>query len=459
MADAPPSTRQTHRPSLDGQLNAAILAFAPRYMTEQLERVALECDQRLERRLLPQLLALLREIDQERELFEEQKQDAARYLREQLNLLRFDAAAVDDAVGQLHTVAPRHLTRLPTAASLALPVSTLPSPSIPGTAASSYDAVATPDADAGGKSTPGTSSRYAQGSVSRDDSSTPVTNLDNDFNSQAQFQALKESVTTLCAAKRPKITANSEIDAPSKRPKTDNDKKTPGATQPQVERQVAFPNLVTGGRKGYFVVRCDYCNPGIFTEPPLVYNRALRHFQKHPEATLPQEELTNDIIFERYASRVDGAEMVSKYWIREHLGTTPHTFVPAGFSKRAAREDDTDSTVEGVHEMDDASSTLPKMRDKLCSRLSDREEEDRPHRARRNVPRPDYAEMVANKDPWNAPDSEPERTFKAVNRARSTSTKSRLDICLSRGQEGLHLGEIIENCSPLGQWKMIVAAI
>lgn len=55
------------------------------------------------------------------------------------------------------------------------------------------------------------------------------------------------------------------------------------------------------GRKGFFVVRCDFCESGFFTEPPLLYNRALKHFQKHGEAILDGEELTNEFIFKKFA--------------------------------------------------------------------------------------------------------------------------------------------------------------
>lgn len=50
---------------------------------------------------------------------------------------------------------------------------------------------------------------------------------------------------------------------------------------------------------------------------------------------------------------------------------------------------------------DDFSPPFPKLREPARSRQSDRGEEcEKPRRGRRNVPRPDYAEMVANKDPW-----------------------------------------------------------
>ncbi|KAI8945722.1 hypothetical protein F4801DRAFT_593912 [Xylaria longipes] len=419
MAGSPPSTQRTRRRFLDVQFNAALLDFAPKYMKNQLEQLAHECDQRLERQLLPRLHAILCEIDQERDAFEEQKRDAVSRLREHLSLLPLDAAVVDDAVGQLHAVAPRHLGVLPTASSLALPAFDSASLSTPSTSASSDGAFGTPDEDtssqapASPRSTPETLSHAAQDSIAQTRPWTPPTKSPT-VESEVQAQVLAESSTVPCGPKRPKVDHQNESDVSSKRQRTANEK-APGAVQPQIERRVAFPNLMTGEcifrhaeRKGFFVVRCDYCKPGFFTEPPLRYNRALKHFQKHTEAISDEKELTNEYIFENFAFQVDGDEMASKYWIREHLGETPHTFVPVGSSGDTSQADDTEDTVRIHQEIEDAfSPPFPKLRESLRSRQSDREvEHEKPHRARRNVPRPDYAEMVANKDPWNTPEIE-----------------------------------------------------
>ncbi|KAI0454172.1 hypothetical protein F5B21DRAFT_476870 [Xylaria acuta] len=438
MAGPPPSTQRTHRRFLDVQFNAALLDFAPKYMKNQLELLAHECDQRLERQLLPRLHAILREIDQERDAFEEQKRDAARRLREHLSLLPLEAAVVNDALGQLHAVTPRHLALLPTASSLTIPALESADVSAPSTSASSDGAFGTPDEDTSSQapvspgSTPETSSHAVQDSVTQAKPWAPPTKSST-LESEVQAQVLAESSTVACSPKRPKVDCQNESDVSSKRQRTASEK-APGVVQPLIERRVAFPNLMTGEcifrhaeRKGFFVVRCDYCKPGFFTEPPLRYNRALKHFQKHDEVISDEEELTNEYIFENFAFQVDGDEMASKYWIREHLGEMPHTFVPVGSSGDTSQVDDTEDMARRHQEIEDAfSPPFPKLRESLRSRQSDHEaEHEKPRRARRNVPRPDYAEMVANKDPWNASEMEIEKTFKAVNTTRSTTSSKR----------------------------------
>ncbi|KAI0186248.1 hypothetical protein EV127DRAFT_175526 [Xylaria flabelliformis] len=439
MAGPPLSTHRTHRRFLE-QFDAALLDYAPKYMKEQLEQLARECDQRLERQLLPRLHALLREIDQERDAFEQHKWDAARRLREHLTLLPLDAAVVEDAVAQLHTVNPRRLARLPTASSLALPTFDSASVSPPSTSASSENAFGTPDEDSCSQapispgSTPETLSEAAHELITEAQPWTPPTKSPTREN-EVQAQVLAESSTVPCGLKRPKVDREDEGDVLSKRQRTTNEK-TPGVVQPQVERRVAFPNLKINEcifrhaeRKGFFVVRCNFCKPGYFTMPPLLYNRALKHFQKHDEA-IPggSREMTNEYIFEKFAIQVDGDEMASKYWIQEHLGDMPHTFVPVGSSGGTFHAEDMEETLCEDQEIEYAFSTpTPKFQESLRGRQSDREaEHEKPRRARRNVPRPDYAEMVANKDPWNASETETEKTSKPVNTTRSTSRKRRL---------------------------------
>lgn len=67
-----------------------------------------------------------------------------------------------------------------------------------------------------------------------------------------------------------------------------------------------------------------------------------------------------------------------------------------------------DDTVQKQQEVeDDFFPPFPNMRESIRSRPSDHvEDQEKPRRRLRNVPRPDYAEMVANKDPWNAPEME-----------------------------------------------------
>jgi hypothetical protein len=225
MASTPSSTQRTNRSVLDTQLNTALLNFAPKYMKDQLERLAQACDRRLERELLPQLQAILRDIDQERDVFEEHKRDAARDLRDHLKLLRFDAAAIEDAIGQLHAVAPRYFAVLPSASSLALPVSASASLSAPSTAASSDRTFDTPDADtlsqtvATPASTPEISSHNAQYSTTQAGPSTPTTKPLS-LDSQVQAQVIAESSAVPCRSKRPRFDVRKESDTPSKRQRT-----------------------------------------------------------------------------------------------------------------------------------------------------------------------------------------------------------------------------------------------
>ncbi|KAI1111495.1 hypothetical protein F5Y14DRAFT_443264 [Nemania sp. NC0429] len=419
MADTPSSTQRTPRRLPDAPLNAALLDFAPRYMRDQLKRLARECDQRLERELLPRLHAILREIDHERDVFEAHKQEAARDLRDHLNLLRLDSVAAEDAIRQLQAVTPRYLTIIPSASSLTLPVPASDSLSARSMAATSDNAFAstfnTPEADTGSQDaslrtwTPETLDHGAQHSATPEKPPS--------LESQVQAQVIAESSVVPWSPKRPNADVRKEGEASAKRQRTANEHDDSEAAAPKIERRVAFPNLMTGEcifrhvrRKGFFVVRCDYCDPGFFTEPPLLYNRALKHFQKHREAISHGEELTNELIFEKFACQVDGEDMASKYWIKEHLGSTPHTFGPLGPSTDAPEADDSEDIGRRQEDIEeDISSPSRKLRESLRSRQSDGgDEHEKPRRTRRNVPRPDYAEMVAFKGLWSAPETEAE---------------------------------------------------
>ncbi|KAJ8109236.1 hypothetical protein ONZ43_g6189 [Nemania bipapillata] len=375
MASTPSSTQRTNRPVLDAQLNAALLDFAPKYMRDQLERLAQACDQRLEREVLPRLLAVLRDIDHERDAFEEHRRSAARDLRTHLNLLRFDAGAIDDAIGQLHAVSPRYFTILPSAASLSLPVSALASLSAPSTAASSDPAIDTLHANTAGQtiatpaSTPEIPSHNAQYSATGAGPSTPSAKSLG-LDSRARAQTIDKSFVVPCSPKRSRIDPGKEIDTPSKRQRTADENGVVEATQSKIERRVAFPNLKTG---------------------------------------------------------VDGGEMASKYWIREHLGAIPHTFIPTGSSRSTTQADEADDIVRKHQEIEeDFSPPLPKLRGSLPNLQSDGEEEHKKlRRTRRNISRPDYAEIVANKDPWNAPEIETDRMTKTGSITRSTASSKR----------------------------------
>ncbi|KAI1275958.1 hypothetical protein F5Y07DRAFT_400012 [Xylaria sp. FL0933] len=432
----------TPRRSLDVQLNAALLDFAPKYMKDQLQQLARECDQRLERELLPQLHGILRQIDQQRDAFEERKQEAAHDLRHQLNLLGLNAAAVEDAIGQLHAVTPRWLALFPSASSLALPVAVSSSApalaplSTPSTATFSDGILGdTPSLDTGTHapaspvSTPATSNHGAQGSPPQSKPSESPLNSQS-FSHQVQSPTITENSSIPCCSKRAGADHPAENDVAYKRQRTTHEQISSGVVQKdEIKERVAFPNLITGecifrhaNKKGFFVIRCVYCEPGIFTEPPLKYNRALKHFQQHT----PEEDLTNESIFERYALQVDGDELASKYWIREHLGVEPHTFIPAGLGRRTSQAGRTEDTIGRCEETGGGFTYSTKLRDSAHSHQSEHEgEHGKPRRSLRNTPRHDYAELIA---PWTIPELDVETASKKVKVTRpiAASTKRRV---------------------------------
>ncbi|KAI1810525.1 hypothetical protein GGS20DRAFT_567119 [Poronia punctata] len=370
-----------------------MLQFALRYMKEKLEQLAHECDQGLEREFIPGLVALLREIDLERHNFEQHKRDAARDLWHQLRRLGSDATAIDDAIDCLYGVTPRYFALLPTASSIIeASLSAHISPSGAADGAAIVDSRVDESAPMPPPSAPTPKPKPAAAAVGRS------------MCDQISRQTAEKHVATCSNTKRPVTEDPGHYGAgPQKRQKAVDEKKempkdagTETETETETERRVAFPNLITGEcifrhaeRRGYFVIRCDLCKPGIFTEPPLLYNRALKHFHNHCGTGL-QDELTNDTIFERFSWQVDGEEMASKYWVREHLGAVPHTFVPTKASW-------TDGSSE--------SSLFPEQRDPTRNHQSGHQM-IQSRRPLRNVPRPDYAEMVANKDPWDVLEAE-----------------------------------------------------
>lgn len=230
MAGTPPSTRQTPRPSLDVQFNAALLDFAPRYMRDQLEQLAHECDQRLEHELLPRLHAALHEIDRERDAFEGQKRQAACQLRDHLVLLRFDAASIDNAVDQLQAVTPQSFSLLPEAmfSELKLSTSTHASLSTPSGVTSLDATFDTVDAHTDSQDaftslpTPGIPGHHVPKSIPQtepQESSAQQPSLDN----QLQAKLLADSSVVSCTLKRPTLDAQYEAAISTKRHRAGNE--------------------------------------------------------------------------------------------------------------------------------------------------------------------------------------------------------------------------------------------
>ncbi|KAI5919602.1 hypothetical protein F4810DRAFT_497383 [Camillea tinctor] len=432
-----------------GKLSSAMSDFALSFVKQELLQLARERDDILGRTYVPKLRALLREVDQEREAFESDKERLVRGLREKLELLQVDVGIIDHVVSQLHPMTPKYLSVIPSASILTI------RPPTP--------VITSPSRDNNYFST-------VLGADTRSSRPSPVTPQQNQLSPDLGTIRHRSPKTELHSSPRaapyvdrpvqPQITAQSPIVTPiatpnpkrprtggktshghssPKRQRTDGRKASQETVRPEIARKIAFPNLETtecifrhSDRKGYFVIRCNRpdCKSGFFSEPPLVYNRAIKHFQKHGETGPNGEELTNDYIFDNFACQIDGYDMASKYWIKEHLGSSPHTFTPGRTPRTKPSHIDIQTILhkqEELEKLDKDFVPAIKARESTSSRESD-DDEPQPEKTRRparNVPRPDYAELVANKDPWNTSDADSERTSLTGKVSRASSVSKR----------------------------------
>ncbi|KAI0015296.1 hypothetical protein F4780DRAFT_91737 [Xylariomycetidae sp. FL0641] len=443
-ADEPPAQQG----SADGKLNSALFGFAESFVKQELLQLSRECDDHLGRDHVPKLRALYREVDKERDAFEHHKERLIRGLREKLQMLQADDATVDAITSPLAAMAPKYLGVIPSASTLAIrpptplmtPVrdnnsyfntvlgsnafSLQPAPPGQGSAPPAIESAPNPRESVGSPGKPLGSPEMSLVSPGVSVASPkPMGSIDG----QVQAQVMAESSMARATPKRPRAQSRpSARSSPAKRPKREGERIKKGKQLPDISRKVAFPNLETGecifrhsARRGFFVIRCDRpeCG-GFFTDPPLVYNRAIKHFQKHGDAGPDNTELTNELIFDRFACQIEGCELASKYWIREHLGSVPHTFEPGKTRRRKSHADTQDSIVKSQE--DDRQFTHS-----AKGESEEELEDETPRRRLRTVPRPDYAEMVANKDPWNASDAESERTSHTTKNSRASSISKR----------------------------------
>ncbi|KAI1490945.1 hypothetical protein F5X96DRAFT_678733 [Biscogniauxia mediterranea] len=434
----------TDHGSPGGKLSSAMSDFALSFVKQELLQLARERDDILGRTHVPKLRALLREVDQEREAFESDKERLVRGLREKLELLQVDVGIIDDVVSQLHPMSPKYLSVIPSASILAIrpPTPVIASPSresnyfstVLGADTQSSRPLAVPPQQSHMSPDMGIQHRSPKTEVH----SSPRAAAYVDRPVQAQITAQSPIATQ--SPKRPRIGGRtSHGHSPPKRQKTDGRKASQETTRPEISRKIAFPNLETtecifrhSDRKGYFVIRCNRpdCKSGFFSEPPLVYNRAIKHFQKHGETGPDGEELTNDYIFDNFACQIEGYDMASKYWIKEHLGASPHTFTPGRTPRAKPSQIDIQTILhkqEELEKLDEDFVPIIKERESTSSRGSDDDEPEpgKTRRPARNVPRPDYAELVANKDPWNTSDADSERTSLTGKVSRASSVSKR----------------------------------
>ncbi|KAL7622632.1 hypothetical protein AAE478_008145 [Parahypoxylon ruwenzoriense] len=416
--EAPPGDNGGHDGKLNS-LNNALSDFASSYVKKELQQLTRERDDALARSHVPKLRALLREVDKERQAFEEDKEKLIQGLRQKLELLQVDTEIIENVITELNPVAPKYLGLIPSASTLTIrPPTPVMSPIrdnyFSTVLSSNVSASAIPPSAQGpdqGISSPANGHRSSPTNITV----SPTTGPGVDH--QVQDQVLSESSIASQAMKRSSIDSKDSDAGGAKRRRVDSVKSTPIRGKTDIFRKIAFPNLETGERifrhserQGFFVIRCDRpnCTTGFFTEPPLTYNRALKHFQIHGEKGPDGGELTNEYIFEKFACEIEGSSMVSKYWIKEHLGPSPHTFAPGKSRSRTTHAEATNPR-KRLDQVNDKNYTpSSKVRAHIISIGSDEESEgEKPRRTPRSVVRPDYAELVANKDPWNSePDSD-----------------------------------------------------
>ncbi|KAI8961304.1 hypothetical protein F5Y11DRAFT_229616 [Daldinia sp. FL1419] len=409
------------------KLNSAISDFTSTYVKKELQQLTRARDDELARSHVPKLRALLREVDKERQAYQQDKDKLILGLRKKLELLEVDPDTIENTISELIPVTPKYLSVIPSASTLTIrPPTPFMSPvrdnyfstvlgadvlsSIPPLASQVHEQAAS-------------ASIKALSSSPTNINVSPTAGLHIDHKIQSQI--LSEAPMTEKAPKR--ISTDGDSITSGKRRRIDHGK-TPSRAQSDIFRKIAFPNLETGERifrhaerQGLFVIRCNRsaCQTGFFTDPPLAYNRALKHFQSHGETGPDGEELSNEYIFENFACEIEGSSLVSKYWIKEHLGPSPHTFVPG--RSRSKNTQTTDSPGVRKSKEDDKNYT-PSSKSRNPTVINETEDEEseteKPRRTPRSVPRPDYAEMVANKDPWNLSDGDSD---KAIPRAMKES--------------------------------------
>ncbi|KAI1204184.1 uncharacterized protein F4807DRAFT_448487 [Annulohypoxylon truncatum] len=400
--------------------NTAISDFASNYVKTELHQLTRERDDALARSHVPKLRALLREVDKERQAFIQDKEKLIRDLRKKLELLEVDPDTIETTITELAAVTPKYLSIIPSASTLTVRP---PTPFLSPVRDDYFSTVLGADTLSGAPPLPsqildkGLDQGIANPVKRRVSSPTNIhvsPNAGPNVDHQIQDQILSESSAANQTPKRAATDGDGNTSA--KRRRVDSGR-TLSRTQSDIFRKIAFPNLETGerifrhvNRSGLFVIRCNRsnCQTGFFTEPPLAYNRALKHFQNHGETGQDGEELTNEYIFENFACEIEGTSMVSKYWIKEHLGPSPHTFVP-GKSRSRTTPADSNATHKRQDE-DNNYTSSSKPHDPVVDDESDEEElqVEKPRRTPRSVARPDYAELVANKDPWNLSDADSE---------------------------------------------------
>ncbi|KAI0836501.1 hypothetical protein F5Y06DRAFT_273633 [Hypoxylon sp. FL0890] len=292
-----------------GKLNNAISDFASSFVKKELQQLTRERDDALARSHVPKLRALLREVDRERQAFEQDKEKLIQGLRKKLELLEVDPDTIETTIAELNPVAPKYLSIIPGASTLTIRP---PTPFMSPVRDNYFTTVLGADLLSGappsasqvlGRGTSNSVKGQCSSPTNINVSPSAGPNMDH----QIQSQILSDNSVVSSTPKRPGADGDGTVSV--KRRRVDGGK-TPSRAQSDIFRKIAFPNLETGERifrhserQGFFVIRCNRlnCQTGFFTDPPLAYNRALKHFQSHGETGPDGEELSNEYIFEKFA--------------------------------------------------------------------------------------------------------------------------------------------------------------
>lgn len=116
MASIQDSSHEHDDPT--NKLNNAILDCAASFIRRELQQLTQECNEVLGRLHVPQLKALLVEVDKQRQSFDNAKRKMLQDLREKLEVLGVERSIVDSHIADLQKMNPAYLDAIPNASSL-----------------------------------------------------------------------------------------------------------------------------------------------------------------------------------------------------------------------------------------------------------------------------------------------------------------------------------------------------
>ncbi|RYP69614.1 hypothetical protein DL769_005234 [Monosporascus sp. CRB-8-3] len=395
------------------KLNGAISDFAASFVKKELEQLARDYDEVLARVHVPKIRLVLMEVDEKRQAFDDVKNGMVQALRKKLEALEVDDSTINSALLDLQKMYPDYLAAIPRASALNIrpgsPTTSSNSDSQLSSPGDSLDIAIDQDDSASfirpvGDENPNLDGHRHSFTCVGGNSRAAGVNMDRD----AQEQPMAETYGTNNSQKRSRDEAfESETDEgmPSRKvPATKSETNFPR----KIWAKEVYPEEIVfqhSGLKGYYVIRCDQasCASLYFTEPPLIYRRAVKHFERHRSGNTsePVGELTEQEVFENYAIEVKGVEDESREWLAAHTGGKPHIFTPKPRRVSAGIKQG-DSTKKTRREPEDKNYTPSRRTSSLVSAKDSDDDEyeletENPRRHLRRVPRQDYAELVMGK--------------------------------------------------------------